>query len=125
MTYVHPDQQDSIDRHAILPLRLERVGYALGGKPLLADIDLAVTAGRRCVVMGANGAGKTLLLRLCHGLIEPTSGTRNWRNGEAGPRPRPWCCSARSCCAAPWRPISTTRSRCAACPDPSGAGRWP
>jgi tungstate transport system ATP-binding protein len=37
------------------------------------------------VVMGANGAGKTLLLRLCHGLIEPTSGTRTWRNGEARP----------------------------------------
>jgi tungstate transport system ATP-binding protein len=84
MTYVHTDQQP-IHQHAILPLRLERVGYALGGKPLLADIDLAVTAGRRCVVMGANGAGKTLLLRLCHGLIEPTSGTRTWRNGEARP----------------------------------------
>jgi tungstate transport system ATP-binding protein len=84
MTYVHPNRQPT-DQHGILPLRLERVGYALGGKPLLADIDLRVTAGRRCVVMGANGAGKTLLLRLCHGLIEPTSGNRNWRNGAARP----------------------------------------
>jgi tungstate transport system ATP-binding protein len=70
---------------AILPLRLERVGYAVGGKPLLAGIDLKVTAGRRHVVMGPNGAGKSLLLRLCHGLIEPTSGSRRWRSGAIRP----------------------------------------
>jgi tungstate transport system ATP-binding protein len=33
--------------------------------------------------MGANGAGKSLFLRLCHGLIEPTSGRRLWANGAA------------------------------------------
>lgn len=79
MSYVHPSP------HAILPLRLERVGYAVGGKPLLADIDLEVEAGTRHVVLGPNGAGKSLLLRLCHGLLEPTSGARSWRNGDARP----------------------------------------
>jgi tungstate transport system ATP-binding protein len=79
MSYLHPRP------HAILPLRLERVGYAVGDVPLLVDIDLEVEAGRRCVVLGANGAGKSLLLRLCHGLLEPTSGARRWRNGEARP----------------------------------------
>lgn len=72
------------DMHpAILPLRLEGAGYAVGGKPLLSDITLTVEAGRRLVVMGANGAGKSLFLRLCHGLIEPTSGRRIWASGEA------------------------------------------
>jgi tungstate transport system ATP-binding protein len=93
MTYMAPPEQAPeqavdapvIDRPAILPLRLERVGYAAGGKPLLADIDLEVTAGRRRVVLGANGAGKSLLLRLCHGLLEPTSGARRWQNGHARP----------------------------------------
>jgi tungstate transport system ATP-binding protein len=66
---------------AILPLRLEGAGYAVGGKPLLADVTLTVEAGRRLVVMGANGAGKSLLLRICHGLIEPTSGRQVWANG--------------------------------------------
>ena len=66
-----------------LPLVLEGVGYAVGGKPLLSDISLRIEAGRRLVVMGANGAGKSLLLRLCHGLIDPTSGRRTWASGEA------------------------------------------
>jgi tungstate transport system ATP-binding protein len=65
----------------ILPLRLERVGYAVGGKTLLSDITVTIPTGRRLVVMGANGAGKSLFLRLCHGLIEPTSGRRLWADG--------------------------------------------
>lgn len=89
MTYLPPVMpavvQQASGRQTILPLRLDRVGYAVGSNPLLADIDLLVTAGRRCLVMGANGAGKSLLLRLCHGLIEPTSGSRIWQNGEARP----------------------------------------
>jgi tungstate transport system ATP-binding protein len=68
---------------AILPLCLYGAGYAVGGKALLSEITLGIEAGRRLVVMGANGAGKTLFLRLCHGLIEPTSGRRLWASGAA------------------------------------------
>ena len=67
---------------AILPLRLEGAGYAVGGKTLLSDISLVVEPGRRLVIMGANGAGKSLLMRLCHGLIAPTSGRRIWADGS-------------------------------------------
>lgn len=67
----------------ILPLSLEGVGYAVGGKPLLSDITLRIDAGRRLIVMGANGAGKSLFLRLCHGLIDPTAGRRLWASGDA------------------------------------------
>jgi tungstate transport system ATP-binding protein len=35
--------------------------------------------------LGANGAGKSLFLRLCHGLIEPTSGRRVWADGSSRP----------------------------------------
>lgn len=70
----------------VLPLSLEGVGLALGGKPLLSDINLRIGAGRRLIVMGANGAGKSLFLRLCHGLIDPTTGHRRWASGEARPR---------------------------------------
>lgn len=62
------------DRAAVLPLTLDAVGYAAGGRPLLDGVSLRVERGRRLVVLGPNGAGKSLLLRLCHGLIEPTAG---------------------------------------------------
>lgn len=68
---------------AILPLQIDGASYAVGGKALLSDLTLRIEAGRRLVVMGANGAGKTLFLRLCHGLIEPTSGHRLWADGSA------------------------------------------
>jgi tungstate transport system ATP-binding protein len=67
---------------SILPLSLEAVGYAVGGTPLLSDISIRIEAGRRLVVMGANGAGKSLFLRICHGLIDPTLGRRIWASGE-------------------------------------------
>ncbi len=70
---------------AILPLRLEGVCYEVGGTRLLSDITLTVAPGRRLVILGANGAGKTLLLRLCHGLIEPTAGRREWADGTLHP----------------------------------------
>ena len=62
------------DRAAALPLRLEGVGYAVGGQKLLDDASLRVERGRRLVLLGPNGAGKSLVLRLLHGLIEPTGG---------------------------------------------------
>lgn len=68
---------------AILPLQLRAMGYAVGGTALLSDITLTIPAGRRLIVMGANGAGKSLFLRLCHGLIDPTSGQRIWADGSA------------------------------------------
>ena len=70
---------------AILPLSLDRLGYAADGAVLLSDVTLRVTAGRRLIVMGANGAGKSLFLRLCHGLIAPTAGHVRWANGEVRP----------------------------------------
>jgi tungstate transport system ATP-binding protein len=71
----------------ILPLRLESVSYAAGGKRLIEAVSLEIEAGPRTVLLGPNGAGKSLILRLCHGLIRPTSGSVRWL-GPEGARPR-------------------------------------
>jgi len=73
---------------AILPLRIDRVGYAAGGKTLIVGIDATLEAGPRTVILGPNGAGKSLTLRLCHGLLRPTSGAVIWRRPEAETRHR-------------------------------------
>ena len=43
--------------------------------PVLAGVDWAVAPGERWVVLGANGSGKTSLLRLAGGWLFPTAGT--------------------------------------------------
>ncbi|HWH42567.1 MAG TPA: ATP-binding cassette domain-containing protein, partial [Usitatibacter sp.] len=69
-----------------LPLEARGLGIRLGEVQALRDVDLAIGAGRRIAVLGANGAGKSVLLRTLHGLLVPTTGTITWA-GRAG-RPR-------------------------------------
>src|SRR5271170_4064812 len=45
------------------------------GFPLLSGVDLSLAPGTLSVVTGANGAGKTSLLRLLAGLVALTSGS--------------------------------------------------
>ena len=71
---------------AILPLSLEALVFAAGGKTLIKGVTAMLSAGCRSIVLGPNGAGKTLLLRLCHGLIQPTGGRIVW-GGATGVDP--------------------------------------
>jgi tungstate transport system ATP-binding protein len=60
-------------------LRAEGLCFEAGGRTLIDIADLAVRPGRCTIVTGANGSGKSLLLRLLHGLIRPSSGTVFWQ----------------------------------------------
>jgi len=53
----------------------EHVTKAYGDRTILRDFTFRVTRGDRIGVVGANGTGKTTLLRLLTGEIEPDSGT--------------------------------------------------
>jgi tungstate transport system ATP-binding protein len=59
----------------------------LDGVRALDSLSLVLEPGLRTVVLGANGAGKSVLLRTLHGLITPTSGTLAWA-ANVGARPR-------------------------------------
>ncbi|WP_349371741.1 ATP-binding cassette domain-containing protein [Salinarimonas sp.] len=69
---------------SILPLRLESVGFAAGGRTLLADVSLTVPRGARLFLLGPNGAGKSLTLRIAHGLIAPSAGRVVWAGAAGG-----------------------------------------
>ena len=73
---------------SLLPLRLENVVFAVGGRRIVDGISIAIDAGVRTVIVGPNGAGKSVLLRLCHGLLQPTSGTIAWNAPELPGEPR-------------------------------------
>ena len=44
-------------------------------KPILRSVDLTLHQGQRMALLGANGAGKTTILRILAGLIKPSAGT--------------------------------------------------
>jgi ATP-binding cassette subfamily F protein uup len=53
---------------------VEDVDYAVGGRTLFRDLTWHVGPGDRIGVVGVNGAGKTSLLRLLVGELEPAAG---------------------------------------------------
>jgi tungstate transport system ATP-binding protein len=68
---------------AILPLRLEQVSYAVNGRKIIDRVSLALEAGASTLILGANGAGKSVLMRLMHGLLAPSSGRLAWAGDGA------------------------------------------
>jgi tungstate transport system ATP-binding protein len=64
--------------NGILPLRLEGVSYAVGGRTIIEPLSLKLETGASTIVLGANGAGKSVLMRLMHGLLAPSAGRVAW-----------------------------------------------
>jgi tungstate transport system ATP-binding protein len=67
----------------ILPLTLDDVSYSSGGQPIISGVSLSIEAGPSTIILGANGAGKSVLMRLMHGLLSPTAGTIRWHETAA------------------------------------------
>jgi tungstate transport system ATP-binding protein len=59
----------------ILPLTLE----ALAFRDIIKPLSLEIGAGTSTIILGANGAGKSVLMRLMHGLLAPSAGRISWR----------------------------------------------
>ncbi|MDQ3470251.1 MAG: ATP-binding cassette domain-containing protein [Actinomycetota bacterium] len=57
-------------------IQASHVGWRLpGGRDLLRDVSFSVGDGERVALVGANGVGKSTLLRLIGGELTPTAGT--------------------------------------------------
>jgi ABC transport system ATP-binding/permease protein len=54
---------------------VEHVAKSLGGRTLFMDINFTLPPGARLGLLGRNGTGKTTLLKIVRGEIEPDSGT--------------------------------------------------
>lgn len=70
----------SPDGQSRFPLSFDKVCYQTAdGKKLLKDLCFRLEERQHTLLLGANGAGKSLTLRLAHGLIQATSGQVKWR----------------------------------------------
>jgi ABC-type nitrate/sulfonate/bicarbonate transport system ATPase subunit len=55
-------------------LQADRIAYSFGNLPVFADVSLDVGGGGVCGLVGPSGIGKSTLLRLLMGTLQPTAG---------------------------------------------------
>jgi ABC transport system ATP-binding/permease protein len=56
-------------------LQLKDIALTFGGTPLLSGAELLVSPGERVSLVGRNGTGKSTLLKIAAGLVEPDRGS--------------------------------------------------
>ncbi len=55
-------------------IRINNLSYSVDGRQILEDVSIFVEKGVNRTILGASGAGKTTILKLMLGLLEPDAG---------------------------------------------------
>lgn len=70
------EQKKKPIHQAIEGITMDHVSYSYDGKtPVLQDISIHITRGKRIAIVGPNGSGKSTLLKLMVGLYKPQKGS--------------------------------------------------
>jgi phospholipid/cholesterol/gamma-HCH transport system ATP-binding protein len=79
-----PTRGDAIDAAAgrTPVLEVRHVDVAFGSKVIFEDLNLTVYEGEVLVILGFSGSGKSVLLKLLSGLIEPAAGEILYRGSN-------------------------------------------
>lgn len=64
--------------NTLLPLAVEGLTYEADGQSLLGPLSFHLDDPGITMVLGFNGAGKSVLIRLLHGMLEPAVGRITW-----------------------------------------------
>lgn len=74
-----------------IALSASGIGLRRGGRPILADVDLAVPGGSAAALTGPSGSGKTTLLTVLAGFQPVDEGAVAWDGAPVTPATRgPW-----------------------------------
>lgn len=65
-------------------LEVSNLGCTRGGRTIFSDLNFSVPPGTLLQVLGPNGSGKTSLLRIICGLLEPENGAVRWQGANVG-----------------------------------------
>ncbi len=74
-TFIESEGKSAGNSPSAAMVELSGVSLSIAGAQLLRDVHLAVGRGEILAIMGPSGEGKSLLLKIIAGLIEPTSGS--------------------------------------------------
>ena len=86
--FIRFDQAKKLYRSAV---SVDKLGFTYPGSDveIFKNINLTIEAGERIAIIGANGIGKTTLLRCLAGDLKPTKGTVTWvENAQLGYMPQ-------------------------------------
>lgn len=67
-------------------IELAGIHHHYQGAPALVDIHFNITSGEKVVLLGANGTGKSTLLKILDGLIHPDQGSYRYKGEPIDPR---------------------------------------
>ncbi len=68
-------EPSTVEDEQVLAVEVRGLKKSYGLKPILRGIDFALPQGQRIALLGANGTGKTTILRVLAGLSRPGAGT--------------------------------------------------
>jgi cobalt/nickel transport system ATP-binding protein len=72
--------------HHCAMIEITHLCHAYHGAAALVDVSFSIQAGEKVVLLGANGTGKSTLLKILAGLIAPAAGSYRYQGEVIDPR---------------------------------------
>lgn len=79
-----PSSPEPVQAAAPVVLEVENLSHTMNGKTVLKEVSFSLRRGESLAVIGANGAGKTVLIKHLNGLLRPSSGRIRVLGKETG-----------------------------------------